>query len=59
MYVLRDFYPLPFSYVHDLTVENPAKKWPGTFNEIALFVKYPYLLPALVASAVTFTGKSE
>ncbi|KAI0701351.1 hypothetical protein BC835DRAFT_1411497 [Cytidiella melzeri] len=38
--------------------ENPAKKWPGVFSQIPLFVKYPYLLPTLVASAVTFTGKS-
>ena len=41
----------------DVTVENPAKKWPGVFSSVPLFVKYPYLLPCIVASAVTLTGK--
>ncbi|PSS32052.1 hypothetical protein PHLCEN_2v2197 [Hermanssonia centrifuga] len=36
------------------TFENPAKKWPGVFNTVPLFVEYPYLLPAIVASVVTF-----
>ncbi|GJE94855.1 major facilitator superfamily MFS-1 [Phanerochaete sordida] len=36
--------------------ENPARKWPGVFNSVPLFVKYPYLLPCMVASAVTLTG---
>jgi len=38
------------------TFENPAKKWPGTFSQIPLFVNYPYLLPTMVASAITGTG---
>ncbi|KAJ3552516.1 hypothetical protein NM688_g4108 [Phlebia brevispora] len=36
--------------------ENPAKKWPGTFNQVPLFVEYPYLLPCIVASTVTLAG---
>ncbi|EKM57989.1 uncharacterized protein PHACADRAFT_251932 [Phanerochaete carnosa HHB-10118-sp] len=36
--------------------ENPAKKWPGVFNSVPLFVQYPYLLPCMVASSVTLTG---
>ncbi|EPQ52178.1 MFS-1 protein [Gloeophyllum trabeum ATCC 11539] len=36
--------------------ENPAKKWPGVFNDIPIFVHYPYLLPCAVASCITFTG---
>ena len=39
-------------------VENPAKKWPGVFEKVPLFVKYPYLLPCCVAASVTFTGQS-
>ncbi|KAI0370487.1 major facilitator MFS-1 [Pilatotrama ljubarskyi] len=38
------------------TFESPAKKWPGVFANIPLFVKYPYLLPCCVAASVTFTG---
>ncbi|TDL25171.1 major facilitator superfamily MFS-1 [Rickenella mellea] len=36
--------------------ESPAKKWPGVFSSITLFVNYPYLLPTMIASAITFTG---
>ncbi|KZT25803.1 major facilitator superfamily MFS-1 [Neolentinus lepideus HHB14362 ss-1] len=36
--------------------ENPAKKWPGVFQDMPLFVEYPYLLPCAVASCITFTG---
>jgi hypothetical protein len=39
-----------------LLVESPAKKWPGVFSNIKLFVDYPYLLPTLVAASVTATG---
>ncbi|KAI0654384.1 major facilitator MFS-1 [Cubamyces menziesii] len=38
------------------TFESPAKKWPGVFENIPIFVKYPYLLPCCVAASVTFTG---
>ncbi|KAH9855398.1 major facilitator superfamily MFS-1 [Lenzites betulinus] len=38
------------------TFESPAKKWPGVFANVPLFVKYPYLLPCCVAASVTFTG---
>ncbi|OSC97802.1 major facilitator MFS-1 [Trametes coccinea BRFM310] len=38
------------------TFESPAKKWPGAFANIPLFVDYPYLLPCCVAASVTFTG---
>ncbi|KAI0042711.1 major facilitator superfamily MFS-1 [Auriscalpium vulgare] len=34
--------------------ETPAKKWPEVFNSIPLFVEYPYLLPTIIASSVTF-----
>jgi hypothetical protein len=40
-------------------VESPAKKWPGVFSKISLFVKYPYLLPTLIAAAVTSSGKQS
>ncbi|TFK49144.1 hypothetical protein OE88DRAFT_472946 [Heliocybe sulcata] len=36
--------------------ENPAKKWPGVFKDVPLFIEYPYLLPCAVASCITFTG---
>ncbi|KAI0056222.1 major facilitator superfamily MFS-1 [Artomyces pyxidatus] len=38
------------------TFETPAKKWPGVFNSIPLFVDYPYLLPTIIAASVTFLG---
>ncbi|OJT14280.1 hypothetical protein TRAPUB_9140 [Trametes pubescens] len=38
------------------TFESPAKKWPGVFASVPLFVNYPYLLPCCVAASVTFTG---
>ncbi|KAI0631169.1 major facilitator MFS-1 [Trametes polyzona] len=38
------------------TFESPAKKWPGVFANVPLFVAYPYLLPCCVAASVTFTG---
>ncbi|KAI0763055.1 major facilitator MFS-1 [Trametes elegans] len=38
------------------TFESPAKKWPGVFANIPLFVDYPYLLPCCVAASITFTG---
>ncbi|KAI0754437.1 major facilitator superfamily MFS-1 [Daedaleopsis nitida] len=38
------------------TFESPAKKWPGVFEKVPLFVKYPYLLPCCVAASVTFAG---
>ncbi|KAI0031860.1 hypothetical protein K488DRAFT_78824 [Vararia minispora EC-137] len=36
--------------------ESPALKWPGVFTRVALFVEYPYLLPTLIASSITFIG---
>ncbi|EJD01298.1 major facilitator superfamily MFS-1 [Fomitiporia mediterranea MF3/22] len=36
--------------------ENPAKKWPGMFADVPLFVKYPYLLPTAIAASITFIG---
>ncbi|KAL5530280.1 hypothetical protein ACEPAF_6537 [Sanghuangporus sanghuang] len=36
--------------------ENPAQKWPGVFANITLFVKYPYLLPTIIAASITFIG---
>ncbi|CAL1699459.1 unnamed protein product [Somion occarium] len=38
------------------TFENPAKKWPGAFAHVPIFIKYPYLLPCAVAASITFTG---
>lgn len=42
----------------EFAVENPARKWPGVFNSVPLFVRYPYLLPCMVASSVTLTGEN-
>ncbi|KAL0960114.1 hypothetical protein HGRIS_011756 [Hohenbuehelia grisea] len=36
--------------------ERPAAKWPGIFEDIAIFVQYPYLLPCILAAFITFTG---
>ncbi|EMD35508.1 hypothetical protein CERSUDRAFT_157305 [Gelatoporia subvermispora B] len=38
------------------TFESPARKWPGVFSQVPLFVEYPYLLPCAVASSVTLVG---
>ncbi|KAF9022340.1 major facilitator superfamily MFS-1 [Hymenopellis radicata] len=37
------------------TFETPAAKFPA-FKAIPLFVNYPYLLPCLLAAAITFAG---
>jgi hypothetical protein len=39
------------------SVERPAIKWPGIFEDIPLFVNYPYLLPCGLAASVTFMGE--
>ena len=44
-------------FTNSVVVENPAKKWPGAFSQVPLFVEYPYLLPTIVASVVTFAGE--
>ncbi|KAL6306396.1 hypothetical protein BKA93DRAFT_824233 [Sparassis latifolia] len=36
--------------------ESPATKWPSLFENLPIFVKYPYLLPCAVAASITFTG---
>lgn len=36
--------------------ERPATKWPGIFENMPIFVTYPYLLPCAVAASVTFIG---
>jgi len=36
--------------------ESPAEHYPGFFGNIQLFKDYPYLLPCLIASSVTFFG---
>lgn len=41
-----------------VSVESPAKKWPGAFEKMPIFVKYPYLLPCCVAATVLATGQS-
>ncbi|THV01922.1 major facilitator superfamily MFS-1 [Dendrothele bispora CBS 962.96] len=38
------------------TFETPEHNWPNTFGNIPLFIKYPYLLPTLIAASVTFLG---
>ncbi|KIY70697.1 major facilitator superfamily MFS-1 [Cylindrobasidium torrendii FP15055 ss-10] len=38
------------------TFETPVKKWPSTFESLPIFVTYPYLLPVLLASSITFLG---
>ncbi|EIM88851.1 major facilitator MFS-1 [Stereum hirsutum FP-91666 SS1] len=38
------------------TFESPATKWPGIFGSVPLFVKYPYVLPTIMAASVTFIG---
>lgn len=40
-----------------LPVERPATKWPGIFENMPIFVTYPYLLPCAVAASVTFIGR--
>lgn len=45
-----------FSIDYNGAVENPAKKCPSVFGSVEIFVKYPYLLPCMVASSVTLTG---
>jgi hypothetical protein len=42
-----------------LAVERPATKWPGVFENMPLFVTYPYLLPCAVAALVTFIGRMK
>ncbi len=41
--------------LNSVLVETPAAKFP-VFQTIPLFVTYPYLLPCLLAAAITFTG---
>lgn len=36
--------------------ESPAEHYPGLFGNVQLFKYYPYLLPCLIASSVTFIG---
>ncbi|KAH8118483.1 major facilitator superfamily MFS-1 [Phellopilus nigrolimitatus] len=36
--------------------ESPAQKWPSVFAKVPLFVKYPYLLPTIIAGSITFIG---
>lgn len=36
--------------------ERPTVKWPDIFEDLPLFVKYPYLLPCALAALVTFVG---
>ncbi|KAM0750505.1 hypothetical protein T439DRAFT_289689 [Meredithblackwellia eburnea MCA 4105] len=36
--------------------ENPVRNHPTLFGESKLFAEYPYLLPCLISSSVTFTG---
>ena len=36
--------------------ESPAEHYPGLFGNVELFKYYPYLLPCLIASSVTFIG---
>lgn len=38
------------------SLEQPAEKWPGTFGQVHLLVKYPYLLPCAVAGSITMIG---
>ncbi|KAJ7598924.1 hypothetical protein C8J56DRAFT_1157982 [Mycena floridula] len=36
--------------------ETPAAKWPQIFNDLPLFVNYPYLLPCSLAALITLIG---
>jgi len=36
--------------------ESPAEHYPSLFGNVQLFKDYPYLLPCLIASSVTFAG---
>jgi len=36
--------------------ESPTEHYPGLFGNVQLFKYYPYLLPCLIASSVTFVG---
>ena len=40
-----------------VSVERPATKWPGVFEDLPLFKTYPYLLPCAVAALITFIGE--
>lgn len=37
-------------------VETPSKNWPNSFGRLPLFIRFPYLLPTLIASAILFVG---
>ncbi|KAF7426094.1 hypothetical protein PC9H_008460 [Pleurotus ostreatus] len=36
--------------------ERPVVKWPSVFQDVEIFVTYPYLLPCLLAATITFIG---
>ncbi|XP_006463367.1 hypothetical protein AGABI2DRAFT_152546 [Agaricus bisporus var. bisporus H97] len=36
--------------------ERPATKWPGAFENVQLFITYPYLLPCVLAALVMLIG---
>lgn len=38
------------------SLEQPAEKWPETFGQVHILVKYPYLLPCAVAGSITMIG---
>ncbi|KAI6044041.1 hypothetical protein EDC04DRAFT_2646847, partial [Pisolithus marmoratus] len=38
------------------SLEQPVEKWPGTFGQVHILVKYPYLLPCAVAGSITMIG---
>ncbi|EGO03767.1 hypothetical protein SERLA73DRAFT_102048 [Serpula lacrymans var. lacrymans S7.3] len=38
------------------SLESPAEKWPDIFRGVPLLVKFPYLLPCLIASSITLFG---
>lgn len=40
-------------------VERPATKWPGAFENVQLFITYPYLLPCVLAALVMLIGNSS
>ena len=44
-------------YLTSFPVESPATKWPAIFEDVPIFVTYPYLLPCAIAALVTFTGR--
>jgi hypothetical protein len=47
---------ISWSYLTSFLVESPVTKWPAIFENLPIFVTYPYLLPCAVAALVTFTG---